>query len=111
MNIEKILKDFCGTDGVSGDEKGIAEKACKTLEKYCRDMRYYKGNVIAEFGSEKEKATNILIDTHMDQVGLQVTAITEKGFISLFQLFFAQFARYSSVAYAAFAPSAAAVTI
>ena len=33
MNIEKILKDFCGTDGVSGDEKGIADKACKTLEK------------------------------------------------------------------------------
>ncbi|MCI5911677.1 MAG: M20/M25/M40 family metallo-hydrolase [Oscillospiraceae bacterium] len=81
MNIEKILKEFCNADGVSGDEKGIAEKACKALEKYCRNVRYYKGNVIAEFGSEKEKATNILIDAHMDQVGLQVTAITEKGFI------------------------------
>lgn len=81
MNIEKILKEFCNADGVSGDEKEIAEKASKTLEKYCRNVRYYKGNVIAEFGSEKEKATNILIDAHMDQVGLQVTAITEKGFI------------------------------
>lgn len=81
MNIKKILEQFCMSDGVSGNETEIANKACGVLENYCRNVRYFKGNVIAEMGSEKEGALNILLDAHMDKVGLQVTDITEKGFV------------------------------
>lgn len=86
MNTKELLYELCTQRGVSGDEKNIAQTACKYLENYCRNVRITGGNVIAEFGSDDNRALNILLDAHMDQVGMIVTDITEKGFLKIDQV-------------------------
>lgn len=82
MEIKKILSLLSETDGVSGNENNAASAAAEILLRYtdrCRIDR--SGNVVAEFGTRTADKPYIMIDAHIDQIGLIVTDITENGFI------------------------------
>lgn len=81
MDLKELLCSLCPANGVSGDEKDIAEVSADILKKYCRNIKNENGNLIAETGSRSEKAVHIMLDAHMDQVGMIVTSVTDKGFI------------------------------
>ena len=53
----------------------------KYLKNYTDDCFIKNGNVIGNFGNRKNGTPHILIDAHIDQVGLIVTNIYESGFI------------------------------
>ncbi len=78
MDYKKLCFDLADTPATSGDEALISEKALKYLSEYmpCKIDRL--GNVIGTLG---EGDIHILLDAHMDQVGLTVKGIDEKGFI------------------------------
>jgi putative aminopeptidase FrvX len=82
MNIKEILSLLSQTDGVSGCEKNAAETALELVKKYTDRCYIDKSeNVIAEFGTRTTDSRHIMIDAHIDQIGLIVTDITENGFI------------------------------
>ncbi len=79
MDTKALLQTLTAAPGVSGDERGIAEAAKEWLAKYGEVRTDALGSVICTVkGGGKRK---ILLDAHMDQVGLIVLEITPDGFL------------------------------
>lgn len=81
--LKMLLKALCRTAGISGDESAAAALACEKLQAYCPDARISHGNVIGTLGSTHENAPHVLLDAHLDQVGMVVTSVTEDGFVTI----------------------------
>lgn len=82
MNIKETLFELSETAGASGNENNISEKALEMLKKYCPDAVIKNGNVIGHFGTKNDRPT-LVLDAHIDQIGMIVTYITEDGFIKV----------------------------
>ncbi len=78
MDIKKLCFDLAGKVGTSGDEIEAALFAKSELEKYMDAEIDVLGNVAGHFGKGK---THILLDAHIDQIGLVVRGIDDKGFV------------------------------
>ncbi|MCM1579230.1 MAG: M42 family peptidase [Ruminococcus sp.] len=78
-NLTELIIKLADIKGISGDEKKAAEECAKELEKYTENVKIKGGNVFAEFGKREEGKPHLLIDAHIDRVGLVVTS-SEKGF-------------------------------
>lgn len=81
FDIKNIIFELSSADGVSGEENYAAQCALKYLQNYTNDCYIKNGNVIGNFGNRKSGVPHILIDAHIDQVGLIVTNIYKSGFI------------------------------
>lgn len=78
MNLKDICFDLASAAGTSGDEFTACETAMKYLSEYMPCNIDKMGNVTGELGTGK---THILLDAHIDQIGLVVRGIDEKGFL------------------------------
>jgi putative aminopeptidase FrvX len=79
-----LLKELCMADGISGFEKDVAEIMKRELRKSCDKVEVDSfGNVTGVKGKGKAK---IMIAAHMDEIGLMVKNINEKGFISFVKI-------------------------
>ena len=81
--LTSLLAMLCTRPGLSGDESAAAERAMYALKEYCPDAHISHGNVVGTFGSESESAPHVLLDAHLDQVGLIVTSVTDDGFVTV----------------------------
>ncbi len=86
MEIKDILQKLSNADGASGSEKNAAETAVELLKPYCPDAVIENGNVIGTFGKFSGKKRSLLLDAHIDQIGMIVTYITDDGFIKFSNL-------------------------
>jgi putative aminopeptidase FrvX len=76
--IEKLSNAF----GVSGDEREVVEILKEEIKGYVEKIKVdAMGNLIAMKGLEKS-GPKVMLNAHMDEVGLIVTSIDEKGFLS-----------------------------
>ncbi len=78
MDIRQLMEQLCAVPGVSGREDGAAETAANLLSRYAQVHRDALGNVI---GHIPGNGAHILLDAHIDQIGLIVTDIDEAGFL------------------------------
>ncbi len=78
MDIKKLCFDLAEKVGTSGDENEAALFAKAELENYMNAKIDVLGNVIGNFAGGK---THILLDAHIDQIGLVVRGIDDKGFL------------------------------
>lgn len=83
MKLESILKTLSQETGVSGEEEKVQEIALSYLKKYTDDAYIHQGGVIGNIGKRESGKPHILIDAHIDQVGLIVTDFTDDGFIKV----------------------------
>jgi len=81
MNIKDTVITLSQSYGASGNEESTAETALDMVRKYCEEAEIKNGNVTARFGKFQEGRPSLLLDAHIDQVGLIVTHITDEGFI------------------------------
>lgn len=81
MNLKESLISLSHADGASGFENEAAEAALKMLRGFCPDAEIISGNVIGHLGDFSENKPSLLLDAHIDQVGLIVTYITDDGFV------------------------------
>ena len=73
-----LLRRLCSAPGVSGDEQTVAQVICNGFAPYANHVGIdQNGNVIAEMGNT-EAERHILLDAHLDQIGLIVTKIGER---------------------------------
>ena len=88
MNGKEQLKSMIESTGVSGFEAPVAELIQELFKPYTEDIRKDAlGNVIAKIsGSGQENSPNIMLAGHMDEIGLMVTKIDDKGFIHVTQI-------------------------
>lgn len=78
MDTLELLKSLCHAKGTSGSETDAAAVAADFLGKYMPVRRDALGNVI---GETEAKGKRILLDAHLDEIGMVVTAVDEKGFV------------------------------
>lgn len=81
-----LLKMLCSLSATSGNEINAAEFAKEELSKYMPAKIDRTGNVIgstAGFGGKNESVLSILLDAHLDQIGLAVTGIDDDGFVKI----------------------------
>ncbi|MEE1011107.1 MAG: M20/M25/M40 family metallo-hydrolase [Acutalibacteraceae bacterium] len=78
--ISSLLEKLCGAKGVSGAENEAADVVSELLGKYMPVSVDPLGSVTGTKGSGK---FHILLDAHLDQIGLVVTAIDEDGFLKV----------------------------
>lgn len=82
MDLIKEIEKLSSFGCVSGREKKIADYIISRFDEL--GYRAYTdalGNVIAEKKSENVNAKKLMIDAHMDEIGLMVTEVDEKGFL------------------------------
>ncbi|MBR5446756.1 MAG: M20/M25/M40 family metallo-hydrolase [Clostridia bacterium] len=84
MKYVEILKVLCDTMTVSGNEQN-AHDAVKKLtgdvfDEICPDA---VGNLILLRKCGKENARRILLDAHMDEIGMMVRAVHDGGFVTV----------------------------
>lgn len=76
----ETLRQLCSARGVSGSEDAAAAVAGKLLSDYAQVSVDKNGNVIGILGDTNADFT-IMLDAHLDQIGLIVTDINADGFI------------------------------
>ena len=81
MDIINVLKDFSSLNAPSGCEAAAAQKAAQFLKEYTDDIRIDKlGNVIACIKCGKDNAKKVLLDAHLDEIGMVITG-HQDGFL------------------------------
>jgi endoglucanase len=81
MDLKETVIALSEAHGAAGNELAAAETALEILKAYCPDAQIKNGNVVGHFGKFSEKRRSLLLDAHIDQVGLIVTYITDEGFV------------------------------
>ncbi len=82
MDLKKVIFDLCSSCGVSGSEEPAVITAEKYLKEYSETRVDSNGNLFAVLGN-KDADKTILLDAHIDRIGLIVTDINEKGFVKV----------------------------
>lgn len=78
MDIKELCFALSEKNGTSGDERDACAFAKELLSEYMDTDIDVLGNVVGTFGDGK---THILLDAHIDQIGLVVRHIDDKGFL------------------------------
>lgn len=76
-----ILRKLCNLDGTSGNEDAVRDFIVSEIKDYCDFKVDALGNIIAFKKGKKTPERKIMLDAHMDEVGLIITNITSDGFL------------------------------
>lgn len=77
-----VLKKLCLLVGISGDEGTVADTIISLVKDHADEItRTPLGDVIVYKKGEKPAPKKLMICAHMDEVGMVVTDIDEKGFL------------------------------
>lgn len=82
IELQELIFRLCASPGNSGDEHKASKAAAAELSFLEETEIDAVGNVYAHFG-KKNAPEHILLDAHIDQIGMIVTGITEKGFLTV----------------------------
>lgn len=80
QHLNELLKCLCSETGVTGDEVSAAGKVVSLLSGFMPCEVDKMGNVV---GRMTGKGPHIILDAHLDRIGLIVTYVTEDGFIKV----------------------------
>ena len=78
--MNEILKKLCADMGISGCESGMLTVVSELIGNDADLSVDKNGNIIASMG-DKNSGKHIMIDAHIDRIGLIVTYINDEGFI------------------------------
>ncbi len=78
--LTQLTMELADCTGVSGMETMIVQRCSELMREYTENVRVSNDNVIADFGTRSEDKPHVLIDAHLDRVGLIVTSVTDDGF-------------------------------
>lgn len=83
MEIKELVMALANAPGVSGMEHTAAELAAERLAPYVDRVERSHGNVIGHLGTRSDDKPHLLLDAHIDQIGMIVTDLTEDGFLKV----------------------------
>lgn len=79
----ETLKKLSDMGGISGFEYTVAPKVAELLSEYCETVEIDRaGNVVGHIFAENEDAPTVMLEAHMDGIGLMVKTITDRGFLT-----------------------------
>lgn len=82
--MEDLIKKVSDFRGVSGHEYFFSEKIKELFMPFADEVKIDPlGSVIAVKKCGKEKAPKVMVEAHMDEIGLMVTSITDEGYLTI----------------------------
>ena len=78
--MKEILEKLCTEKGISGKENEMFDIIKELLDGTAGIRKMSNGNIIAEMG-DRNSGYHIMLDAHIDRIGLTVTYIDDRGFI------------------------------
>jgi len=79
---QNFLKQLCETPGISGFEQKLGDKVQKKFEPLVDETRRdVMGNIIMLKKGSAKDSPSLMLAAHMDEIGLVVTKIEERGFL------------------------------
>ena len=82
----ELLERLCSIDATSGDEGAVRDFIVSEIDGFCDWRIDNLGNIIAFKKGKKASLRKLMIDAHMDEVGLIITNITKDGFLKFSSL-------------------------
>lgn len=81
MDTKEILKTLTDAVSIAGNEQNVASVVKRLFEENgLVDIREDRmGNVVGEYRCGKENAPRLMLEAHMDEIGLMVSSIREEG--------------------------------
>lgn len=76
-----LLKELCLLDGISGDEGAVRDFIINEIKDFCEYKVDNLGNIICFKKGENTPKSKIMLDAHLDEVGLIISNITENGYL------------------------------
>lgn len=81
--MRKLIKELSDLRGISGHEYRINERIAEKFKPYCDSVALDAlGSVIACKKCGRENAPKVMIEAHIDEIGLMVSSVTEEGFVT-----------------------------
>lgn len=77
----ELLKKLCALDAVSGEELKVRDFIISEIKDFCDYKTDALGNLICFKRGVKRAAQKVMLDAHMDEVGLIITSVTSDGFL------------------------------
>lgn len=77
----ELLKNLCMHNAPSGMEKVLRDTILSEISGYCDVKVDPSGNIIAFKKGRKRALKRVMIDAHMDEVGIIITSVTDDGFL------------------------------
>ena len=82
MQIKEMIKNLTVQMGVSGYEEDFSKKVKDLLQNYCQEtFLKTNGNVVGFFKKIDPQKKTILLEAHLDRIGLIVSEICDDGFL------------------------------
>ena len=76
-----LLKILCEADAPSGNESALHNTVINEIKDYCEYFTDASGNIIAHKKGEKVPAKKIMVDAHLDEIGIIISGVTADGFL------------------------------
>ncbi len=76
-----LLKKLCLLDGTSGHEDAVREFIISEIDGFCDYKIDNLGNILCFKKGKNRPSKKVMLDAHMDEVGLIITAVTSDGFL------------------------------
>ena len=76
-----LLEELCLLPGPSGDEGLVRERILQLLQGYADCTVDALGNILARKRGAQRAACKLMVDAHLDEVGLIVTGVTQQGYL------------------------------
>lgn len=73
------VKRLCEIDGTSGDEGAVRDFILAQIEGYCDCEVDALGNILVHKKGKNRAQNRVMVDAHMDEVGLIITHVAEDG--------------------------------
>ncbi len=87
MDIQESIKQLTALHGLSGAENHLAKILCEKLHDLCLKASLDSfGNVHGILSCGKKNAKTLLLEAHMDQIGLMVSEVEDEGYIKFANL-------------------------
>lgn len=78
----ELLKKLCTARGISGNENEVRDLIIEQIKPYASNIRVSPlGNIIAFKKGAKRPKIRLMLNAHMDEVGMIVTHITDEGLL------------------------------
>lgn len=79
--MQQLLKELCSLCGVSGREDAVRDFILEQIKDHCTYTVDPLGNILAHKKGKQPAQKQVLLDAHMDEVGLIVTHVDDEGFL------------------------------
>ncbi|MDL2263443.1 M20/M25/M40 family metallo-hydrolase [Synergistaceae bacterium OttesenSCG-928-I11] len=81
MDLKRAIMELSAIRGVSGGEGEISRAAAERMRPFVDSVRVDRfGNVVGYMRSAETGAPTLMLDAHIDQVGLMIADVTDDGF-------------------------------